>query len=109
MKLLDELDDEARQIVVLFFIDEMSQSGPLLGDMPAGRLPHFVFADYSLIDSGLPGPPYFASVGGLDLIENWRASTPPGNTTGRSAGRTRSSKCSTVSFRASPAPPSTVC
>ncbi|MFY9580560.1 MAG: NAD(P)/FAD-dependent oxidoreductase [Gaiellaceae bacterium] len=52
-------------------LDEMSQSGPLFGDAPAGRLPHFVFADYSLIDSGLPSPPYFASVGGLDLIENW--------------------------------------
>src|SRR5207248_7951969 len=38
---------------------ELSRSGPLLAEPPSSRLPHFVFADYSLIDSGLPGPPFF--------------------------------------------------
>jgi all-trans-retinol 13,14-reductase len=52
-------------------LDDLRQNGPLLGAPPAGRMPAFVLADYSFIDSGLPGPPYFTSVGGLDLIENW--------------------------------------
>jgi all-trans-retinol 13,14-reductase len=52
-------------------LDDLSQNGPLLGAPPSGRVPAFVLADYSFIDSGLPGPPYFTSVGGLDLIENW--------------------------------------
>jgi hypothetical protein len=52
-------------------LDDLSQSGPLLGAPPSGRVPAFVIADYSFIDSGLPGPPYFASVGGLDVIDNW--------------------------------------
>jgi phytoene dehydrogenase-like protein len=52
-------------------LDDLSQNGPLLGAPPSGRMPAFVFADYSFIDSGLPGPPYLGSVGGLDLIENW--------------------------------------
>jgi all-trans-retinol 13,14-reductase len=57
-------------------LDDLSQNGPLLGAPPAGRMPAFVFADYSFIDSGLPGPPYFGSVGGLDLIENWEGLSP---------------------------------
>ena len=57
-------------------LDEMRESGPLLAAPPSGRLPHFVFADYSYIDSGLPGPPYFASAGGLDLVESWPSVDP---------------------------------
>lgn len=52
-------------------LDEMRQGGQFLGGAPSGRLPYVEFTDYSLIDSGLPGPPYSGNVMGLDLIENW--------------------------------------
>jgi hypothetical protein len=52
-------------------LDDLKHSGPLLGGHPAGRLPAFVLADYNAFDSGLPGPPYLLSVGGIDRLENW--------------------------------------
>jgi len=52
-------------------LDEMPASGRLLAGDPGTRTPHFVFADYSSFDSGLPQPPYFGSVVGLDSVENW--------------------------------------
>jgi all-trans-retinol 13,14-reductase len=52
-------------------LDDMRESTRLFGEDPGARTPHFVFADYSYIDSGLPQPPYFGSMGGLDAIENW--------------------------------------
>jgi phytoene dehydrogenase-like protein len=57
-------------------LDDLKQSGPLFGAAPDGRDPALVFADYSSFDSGLPGPPYFGSVGCLDLIENWEGIGP---------------------------------
>jgi phytoene dehydrogenase-like protein len=50
---------------------EMPQSAGLLDAPPGDRLPHYVFADYAAIDSGLPGPPYAGNIGGLDSFENW--------------------------------------
>jgi len=50
---------------------DMPRSAELTAGPPGEREPHFVFADYSLIDSGLPGPPYAGSMGGLDRVENW--------------------------------------
>jgi all-trans-retinol 13,14-reductase len=50
---------------------DMPLSAGLLAAPPRERTPHFVFADYASIDSGLPGPPYAASIGGLDRVENW--------------------------------------
>jgi phytoene dehydrogenase-like protein len=52
-------------------LDDMHESTRLFGENPGARTPHFVFADYSHFDSGLPQPPYFGSIGGLDAIENW--------------------------------------
>jgi phytoene dehydrogenase-like protein len=38
---------------------------------PDGPVPAFTLADYTRIDSGLGGPPYHASIGGLDCTWNW--------------------------------------
>jgi phytoene dehydrogenase-like protein len=52
-------------------LGELRQSVDLLSGPPGERTPHFIFADYSLIDSGLPAPPYSASINGLDRISVW--------------------------------------
>ena len=49
----------------------MRDAGCILGE-DAGRLPPYVFVDYSRIDSGLnQGGPYLGSLCGIDRIENW--------------------------------------
>jgi phytoene dehydrogenase-like protein len=56
-------------------LGEQRQSADLLAAPPGERVPHFIFADYSLIDSGLPGPPHVGSIGGLDRISVWEGLT----------------------------------
>lgn len=57
-------------------LGELRQSVDLLSGPPGERTPHFIFADYSLIDSGLPAPPYAASINGLDRISVWEGLDP---------------------------------
>jgi all-trans-retinol 13,14-reductase len=52
---------------------ELRDCAALLADAPAGRLPYFIFVDYSHVDTGLtPSAPYLGTISGLDRIENWR-------------------------------------
>jgi all-trans-retinol 13,14-reductase len=49
---------------------------PFDATMPAtrtnGEVPHFIFVDYSAVDSGLTAdPPYLGTIVGLDRIDNW--------------------------------------
>jgi all-trans-retinol 13,14-reductase len=53
-------------------LGDVRRSAQLLAEPPGSRLPHYGFGDYSAIDSGLPGPPYFGLVTGTDSIDNWR-------------------------------------
>jgi all-trans-retinol 13,14-reductase len=52
---------------------ELPRSVPLLAEAPAGRLPYFIFVDYSHVDTGLtPSAPFLGTICGLDRIENWQ-------------------------------------
>ncbi len=55
---------------------ELRGSVDVLREAPGERVPHFVFCDYSAIDSGLPSPPYVGSIGGLDDVSVWEGLTP---------------------------------
>lgn len=57
-------------------LSDLERSPDLLKADPDGRLPHFIIADYSRFDSGLPAPPYTASINGLDRIDVWEGLTP---------------------------------
>jgi phytoene dehydrogenase-like protein len=57
-------------------LGELRSSIDLLRAPPGERAPHLVFVDYSLIDSGLPGPPYAGSINGLDAASVWEGMTP---------------------------------
>jgi all-trans-retinol 13,14-reductase len=52
-------------------LHELPRSADLIAADPGERTPHFILADYSSIDSGLPGPPFAGSIGGLDRVSTW--------------------------------------
>ena len=58
-------------------LSDLSQAAEVLAGDPAGKVPPFMFVDYSLIDSGLnPNPPYLGALSGIDRLENWEGLSP---------------------------------
>jgi all-trans-retinol 13,14-reductase len=48
------------------------QNAALLADDPAGRLPHFIFVNYTAVDTGFGAkPPFLGTVAGVDRVSNW--------------------------------------
>jgi phytoene dehydrogenase-like protein len=51
---------------------DMRDSAAIMAEPEGPRLPPFVLADYSRIDSGLPpGPPYLVTLCGIDRLSTW--------------------------------------
>ena len=57
-------------------LSDLPRSMDVLAADPNGRMPHFIIADYSQFDSGLPSPPHTASINGLDRVDAWEGLTP---------------------------------
>jgi phytoene dehydrogenase-like protein len=55
-------------------LSDFPKGAAVMADEPGGRMPPMSIADYSAIDSGVPGPPYVLSIFGPDLLSNWDGS-----------------------------------
>jgi len=51
---------------------DFPRSADLFARLPHGESPGLVVVDFSMIDSGLGGPPYPVSVVGFDRVANWQ-------------------------------------
>jgi all-trans-retinol 13,14-reductase len=54
-------------------LGEMRVNSALLAEPPAGKLPAFIFVDYTHADVGLtPTAPFLGTICGVDRLDNWR-------------------------------------
>jgi len=62
----------------LISLAQMREAASIMGQVPSGRMPPYVFVDHSQIDSGLNSSgPYFVSYCGVDRLENWSSLSSP--------------------------------